>query len=108
MLKEQFEVAASESRIRSEELLEAARALLVDGENAANIAQRLGISDPSKINRAAASIEKRWLEICEIRGWSFVAVALPKSLMNVILRVQAEEIAEYQRSRDKSDQVSDT
>lgn len=58
MLKEQFDVAAAETRIRSQELVDAARALLVDGENAADIAQRLGISDPSKVNRAAASLEK--------------------------------------------------
>lgn len=101
MLKEQFEVAVAETRIRSEELVDAARALLVDGESAVEIARRLGISDPSKINRAAASVEKAWGAICEKRGWSFVAIALPKRLMKAMLLVQAEEIADYQKSREK-------
>lgn len=101
MLKEQFDVAAAETRIRSQELVDAARALLVDGESAVDIAQRLGVSDPSKINRAAASVEKKWEEICEKRGWSCVAIALPRRLMKAMLLVQAEEIADYQKSREK-------
>jgi hypothetical protein len=97
MLKEQFDIAAPETRIRTPELIEAARLLLVEKENAAELAARFGM-ETSKIYRAAKTIEERWESICEERGWSFVAIALPKSLMKVMLRVQAEEIAEYQKA----------
>lgn len=100
MLKEQFEIAVAETRIRTPELVEAARLLLVEKESASDLAARFGI-ETSKIYRAAKSIEEKWEAICEKRGWSFVAIALPKRLMKAMLLVQAEEIADYQRSREK-------
>lgn len=107
MLKEQFETAAAETRIRTPELVEAARCLLVNKEDASDLAIRFGV-DTSKIYRAAKTIEDKWEEICERRGWSFVAIALPRSLMAVMLRVQAEEIAEYEKSRDKKGTGADS
>lgn len=101
MLKEQFDTAVAETRIRTPELVEGARALLVDKENVSTIAERLGISDGTKINRAAQSIEKKWEEICQRQGWSFVALALPKHLMDAMLTVQAVEIEEYRKAREK-------
>lgn len=101
MLKEQFDTAAAETRIRTPELIDAARALLVDKESAATIAKRLGLNDTSAIHRAAASVEKKWEEICEKRGWSFVPLALPKRLMDAMLTVQAGEINDYQKARKK-------
>lgn len=100
MLKEQFEIAAAETRIRTPELVEAARLLLVDKVSASDLAVRFGM-ETSKIYRAAKTIEEKWEAICKRRGWSFVAIALPKRLMKVMLSVQAEEIANYQKSREK-------
>jgi hypothetical protein len=40
MLREQFNAAAAETRICTSELVEAARALLVDRENVSSIAER--------------------------------------------------------------------
>jgi hypothetical protein len=100
MLKEQFDIAAAEMRIRTPELVEAARLLLVDKESASDLAERFGI-ETSKIYRAAKRIEEKWEAICEKRGWSFVAIALPKRLMKAMLFVQAEEIADYQSSLDR-------
>jgi hypothetical protein len=85
MLKEQFEIAAAETRIRTPELIDAARLLLVEKE----------------IYRAAKSIEDKWESICKKRGWSFVAIALPKRLMKLMLLVQSEEIADYRKFREK-------
>jgi hypothetical protein len=66
MLKEQFDIAAPETRIRTPELIEAARLLLVEKENAAELAARFGM-ETSKIYRAAKTIEERWESICEER-----------------------------------------
>jgi hypothetical protein len=100
MLKEQFEIAAAETRIRTPELIDAARLLLVEKESAADLAIRFGV-ETSKIYRAAKSIEDKWESICKKRGWSFVAIALPKRLMKLMLLVQSEEIADYRKFREK-------
>lgn len=101
MLKEQFDIAAAETRIRSPQLIEAARAVLVDKERVPAVAKRLGISEGPAIHRAIASIEKKWLEICDRRGWSLVSIALPKRIMEAMLMVQAGEIEDYRKGQDK-------
>jgi hypothetical protein len=101
MLKEQFETAVAETRIRTSELIEAARAVLVNRLDVPEAAKQFGIADGSKIHRACSIIEKKWEEICVKRGWSFVAIALPKHLMDAMLTVQAFEIDEYRKARDK-------
>lgn len=101
MLKEQFDLAAAETKIRKPELIEAARAKLVDNENVTEIAGRMGISDYTLITRAAASIEKKWLEICARNKWKFVPVALPENVMDSMLMLQSKEIETYRAARDK-------
>jgi hypothetical protein len=101
MLKEQFELAAAETRIRTPELVDAACATLVYKENVSVVAARFGISDHTKIHRAAASIEKKWEEICMRNGWKFVAIALPENVMDSMLLLQSKEIEGYRKARDK-------
>jgi len=101
MLKEQFEIALGATRIRKPELIEAARALIVDGEAAPAVAARLGLKDTSPIYKAATTIQEKWLEICRQRNWTFLPVALPERMMRVVLEIQAEEFEDYQKGRRK-------
>ena len=60
MLKEQFDLAVAETKIATPELIEAAFEKLVNNKSPAELAERLGIANYRMINRAAASIEKKW------------------------------------------------
>jgi len=97
MLKEQFEIAANQTRIRTPNLIEAARAVLVDKESAAEVAARLGIAEVSHIYKATQSIQRKWSEICSSQNWSYRPIALPERMMRIVLEIQAQELEDYQR-----------
>lgn len=101
MLKEQFEIAAAETRIRTPNLLNAARAVLVDKALVSEVAEQYGLRDTSPIYRAVGTIERKWEQICERRGWSYLPLTLPKRLMRAMLEIQAGELADYLAELDK-------
>lgn len=101
MLREHFETALAETHIRKPELIEAARALIVDGESAPDVAARLGLKDTSPIYKAVATIKEKWFEICRERNWIFLPVALPERMMRIVLEIQAQELEDYRRQQRK-------
>jgi len=101
MLREHFEIALAETRIRKPELIEAVRALIVDGESAPDVAARLGLKDTSPIYKAVATIKEKWSEICRERNWLFLPVALPERMMRIVLEIQAQELEDYQREHQR-------
>lgn len=89
MLPEQFELACAATQIRTPELIEACRAVLVDDAAAPDIAKKLNI-DVSSIYRAIASIRQKWDEICSSEEWDYFPLAIPRTLTGVVLAFQRE------------------
>lgn len=101
MLKEQFDVAVAGTRIRKPQLIEAACAVIVNGEGAPEVAMRLGLPDTSQIYKTVASIQRKWAEICAQNNWIYLPLALPERMMRIILEIQAQELADYQAGQGK-------
>jgi DNA-directed RNA polymerase specialized sigma24 family protein len=100
MLQEQFQIAMDATQIRTPELIEACRAVLVDQLPAAEVAQKHGI-DPSSVYRAIATVKAKWEEICAKEEWEYVPLAFPKSIMRVMLEFERDLLARYSEQRGK-------
>src|SRR5688500_13589158 len=87
MLKEQFDTAVEATQIRNPRLIEACRAVLVDGRVATDVVATYGLQSPN-VYRAIATIKEKWDQICAKEGWDYCPVALPRNYMKLILELQ--------------------
>jgi hypothetical protein len=94
MLLEQFQIAIERTQIRSEELIAACKAVLVESKKASEVAQELGL-DSAHVRRAVITIREKWQEICVERGWQYLPIALPHSSMQLVLKMQQEHLDAY-------------
>ena len=101
MLKEQFDVAVAQTRIRKPQLIDAACAVIVNGEGAPEVALRLGLPDTSQIYKTVASIQRKWTEICAQNNWTYLPVALPERMMRIILEIQTQELDDFKARQGK-------
>jgi len=97
MLKEQFDVAAEATRIRKPLLLDAARAVMVDGMSVGEVAEKFNLR-PSHLYKAIASVEQKWSDICTARNLKYLPIALPERMMRIVLEIQSQEIDDYRKS----------
>ena len=100
MLQEQFQIAMDATQIRTPELIEACREVLVGRQPGADVAQKHKI-DASSLYRALATVKAKWEEICANEEWEYVPLAFPKSIMKVMLEFQREQLARYADQRSK-------
>lgn len=107
MLSEQFQIAVSATKIRRPELIEACKAVLVDGQVATDVAAKYSI-DPAHVYRALTTIKERWDEICAEQGWDYVPLAFPRKLMKVMLEFQREQLEAYRSAGRKSKRQDQT
>jgi predicted DNA-binding protein (UPF0251 family) len=94
MLPEQFQIAVERTQIRSEELIAACKAVLVDSKTQQDVAQQLNV-DRGHISRAVNKIREKWQEICKDQRWEYLPIALPHSTMQLVLKMQHEELEKY-------------
>jgi hypothetical protein len=100
MLPEQFEVALKATQIRKPELIEACKAVLVDGASGPEIAKKLNI-DHSNVYRATSSIKKKWEEICAREGWTYVRLAVPEDLIDAVMAFERKLLKKYSEKKGK-------
>jgi hypothetical protein len=100
MLPEQFEIALAATQIRSPELIEACRAVLVEDHTAPEIAKKHNV-DVSSIYRATASIRQKWEQICVTQEWDYIPLAVPRSLTEVVLAFQRHLLKSYSDRKAK-------
>jgi len=100
MLPEQFEIALAATQIRTPELIEACRAVLVKNETALKIAHDSDIA-VSNIYRATATIKRKWEQICASEEWDYIPLAVPRSVTTAILVMQREVLKSYSEKKAK-------
>jgi hypothetical protein len=100
MLQEQFQLALDATQIRTPELIEACRSVMVDGQVATEVAQQRQM-EPSNIYRAISTIKEKWDQICTEEDWEYVPLAFPRSIMKVMLEFQREQLSQYRDQKDK-------
>jgi hypothetical protein len=100
MLQEQFQLALDATQIRTPELIEACRAVLVDGKLATEVAQQREI-EVSNIYRAVTNIKEKWDQICTQEDWEYLPLAFPRSIMKVLLEFQQLQLNKYSDQKDK-------
>lgn len=100
MLQEQFQIAMDATKIRTPELIEACRAVLVDGLPTADVAAKNKI-EPSSVYRAIATVKAKWEEICAKEEWTYAPLAFPESMMKVMLEFERDLLARYSAKRGK-------
>lgn len=100
MLQEQFQIALDATRIRTPELIEACRAVLVEDLPAADVAAKNEIQ-PSRVYRAIATVKAKWDEICANEEWECHPLAFPQPIMKVVLEFQRDLLARYSEKRGK-------
>jgi hypothetical protein len=101
MLLEQFNVAVDRTQIRTPELIAACKAVLVENKKASEIAQARNL-DGAHVRRAVITIREKWQEICTEQGWEYLPIALPHSVMKLVLEMQHAQLEKY-RADSKSD-----
>jgi len=100
MLPEQFEIAVNATQIRKPELIEACRAMFVDGVAATEIAKKLGI-EVSNVYRAAGTIEGKWEEICAGERWTYLSLAIPEKFVPMVMEYQRDLLKGYSEKKGK-------
>ena len=101
MLLEQFEIAVSATQIRKPELIEACKAVLVEGAVAKEIAEKLKIDDVSNVYRALKRIKRKWEKICAKEGWTCVSFALPADVIDMAMAYQRNVLKKYSEKKGK-------
>ena len=94
MLPEQFQIAIERTQIRSEELISACKAVLIESRKASEVAEELRL-DSAHIRRAVITIREKWQEICGEQAWEYLPIALPHSSMQLVLKMQHEQFERY-------------
>ncbi len=100
MLQEQFQLALDATQIRTPELIEACRSVLVDGRLVTEVARKHKI-EQSSVSRAVTTVRERWDQICTQEDWEYVPLAFPRSLMKVLLEFQREHLSKYSEKKGK-------
>lgn len=101
MLPEQFELAVNATQIRTPELIEACRAVLVDGAVAKEVAEKLEIEDVSNVYRALSTIKARWADICTEERWAYVPLAVPEDVIDTVMAFQRRLLKKYGEEQGK-------
>ena len=100
MLLEQFEIALSATQIRTPELIEACRAVLVRNDAGPEIAHKYNV-ELSNIYRATASIKRRWEQICTNEEWDYIPLVVPRAVTSAVLAIQHELLKRYSEKKGR-------
>ncbi len=100
MLPEQFEIAVNATQIRTPELIQACRAVLVDDVPGPEIAEKLNI-ESSNVYRAVSSIRRKWKQICATERWECFPLAVPKDLIPTVMALQRKLLKDYSEKKGK-------
>lgn len=100
MLLEQFEIALAATQIRTPELIEACRAVLVKNDPAPEIAHKYNI-ELSNIYRATASIKRKWEQVCTNEEWDYIPLVVPRAVTSAVLAIQHELLKRYSEKKSK-------
>jgi hypothetical protein len=91
MTPEHFDIAVAKINFKRPRMLEACRAVLVDGNRPTQIADQFAIPQP-QISRAISRIQQEWSELCERENLVFRTVALSPQAMAVVAELEQQFI----------------
>jgi hypothetical protein len=100
MLPEQFEIAVNATQIRTPELIEACKAVLVHSVPGPEIAAKLGV-ESSNVYRAVSSIKRAWEKICATEKWEYYPFAVPEDLIPMVMAFQRKLLKDYSENKGK-------
>jgi len=100
MLPEQFEIALYATQIRTQKVIDACRAVLVDGMPTQESAEKYNVDQPS-VSRATKVLREKWLQICADQEWDYLPLALPRSVMKMTLEFQREVLKRYSEQKSR-------
>ena len=97
MREEVFEIAANAvsfhgANERTPRIVQAARAVLVDGMRPADAADKFDFPR-ERISEAVGRIRDRWSAICEENGWVTETFSLPPKLAELIREIEGDALA---------------
>lgn len=99
MLQEQFQLALDATQIRSRELIEACRSVLVNEKLATEVVQQHKI-DVSSVSRGNHHHREVGPDLYP-RGLGVYTACFPRSIMKVLLEFQREQLSQYRDQQDK-------
>ncbi len=100
---EHFDLAAAECRFHHPGMVEAARAVLVDGMRSGEAAIQFGITHQTHLSRALTKIEAKWIQICKREHWSCRTIVLSEDDMALVQRLQVKTVAPLRERQTKAE-----
>jgi hypothetical protein len=100
MRAEVFEIAASQvsfhgARLETPRIVQAARAVLVDGKRTGEAAAAYDFP-PERVSEAVGRIRDKWNAICEERGWITETFSLTPNLISLLKLIEMDSIGPLQ------------
>jgi hypothetical protein len=100
MRAEVFEIAASQvsfhgARLETPRIVQAARAVLVDGLRTGEAATLYDFP-PERVSEAVGRIRDKWSAICEERGWVTETFSLTPNLVSLLKLIEMDTIGPLQ------------
>lgn len=92
MTPEHFDIAASEIHFKRAGLLDACRAVLVDGKRTTEVVDEFDIPQP-QVSRAIARIQEKWQQLCDRENLVTRVVVLSPQAMAVVTELENQFIA---------------
>lgn len=92
MTPEHFDIAVAEINFKRPGMLEACRAVLVDGKRPTEAAEEFEIPQP-QISRAVTRVQEKWEQLCARENLVFRVVALSPQAMAVVTELEDQFIA---------------
>lgn len=92
MTPEHFDIAAAEIHFKRAGLLDACRAVLVDGKRTTEVVDEFDIPQP-QISRAIARIQEKWQQLCDRENLVTRVVVLSPQAMAVVTELENQFIA---------------
>jgi hypothetical protein len=101
MDKDCFVIAVARIPKQSQENVDAAYAVMVDGIKPGDAAKKFG-ANANSLSRAMARIAEEWEQLCAEKGLVNLHVAVRQSFADLLLKMQAEDLAPLLRDAQAS------